>query len=120
MTCQLHGPGLNIVNSVAGLADVLTQVQTYPDCHACAQVTANTPMWIQAWGGAGGTRAGDGAAAGFAQMVTTLADLEGVGIIELYFYLGGKGSWNNTSGASGGGHPCHQDRSAGQSCNGPD
>ena len=103
VTCQLRVPGENIVNSVANLADVLTQIQNEPDCPACAKVTDETPIWIQAWGGRGGD--GDDSsegAPGFAQLVTSISGLKSVGIVQFYFYLGAGGSNGGTTGGAGG------------------
>jgi hypothetical protein len=104
VTCQLHAPGDNITNTVAVLSDILTQIQTYPDCPACAEVTDQTPMWLQAWGGTGGDPDDQSEGLpGFAQMVTSLSGLEGNGILQLYFYLGASGSNNGKiTGGSGG------------------
>lgn len=106
VTCQLNAPGDNIGTSVASLTDILTQIQNQDSstCAACASVTAETPLWLQAWGSSGGNRGRGSSVAvgGFAQTVTTISDLQAVGTVALYFYLGAAGGWNNTSGASGG------------------
>jgi hypothetical protein len=106
VTCQLNAPGDNIGTSVASLTDILTQIQNQnpSTCPDCASVTAETPLWLQAWGASGGNRGWGASVAvgGFAQTVTTISDLQAVGTIALYFYLGAAGGWNNTSGASGG------------------
>ena len=72
-----------------------------PDCTACAKVTTTTPMWIQAWGGTGGDpRDSVTGPSGYAQMVTSIGQLNGKGILDLYFYLGSAGG--NGGGITGG------------------
>ena len=103
VTCQLHVPGQNIATTVAGLTDILAQVTAEPGCTACSQVSANTPLWIQAWGGTGGDgRDSTEGSPGYAQMVTNISKLTGQGIVDLFFYMGSGGSTGGNKGGSGG------------------
>jgi hypothetical protein len=76
-------------------------------------VTGGTPIWIQAWGGKGGTGAGynvnaSGGLGGYAQTVTTLDDLQSeLGVSTLYYYVGNNGNshgsdTDDTEGGDGG------------------
>jgi hypothetical protein len=105
VTCLISAPSEYITTTVASLSDILTQIQTQSSssCADCASVTADTPLWLQAWGAPGGSRfQGLGGAPGFAQTVTTINELEMQGIVDLYYYFGQTGGYNQTSGASGG------------------
>ncbi len=103
VTCQLHVPGENIAKTIAALSDILTQVTAEPDCPACSKVTANTPLWIQAWGGTGGDgRDSTEGSPGYAQMVTSIGKITGQGIVDLFFYMGSGGSTGGNKGGSGG------------------
>lgn len=99
VTCELAAPGQLTAISSVNLNDVLTQVQ-----ETNSNITSNTVMWMQAWGGGGGqskdyNHAGAG---GFAQTVTSIEDLENQGVDVLYYYLGNGGSYSGASGGSGG------------------
>jgi hypothetical protein len=91
------------INSV-NLAGIVAQLQAAADCPTCNAVTADTVMWIQAWGGGGGCFAGKscGGGAGFAQTITTVSDLAGRGIADLFFSIGEQGNGGYDSGGSGG------------------
>lgn len=101
VTCWLHKPGENTTTSWANLDDILAQLtsQSSAACAPCQNITSQTPMWMQAWGGKGGKSGGN---SGFAQTVTTLADLQNQGIVTLFFYLGRNGYSSGTTGGSGG------------------
>jgi hypothetical protein len=75
-------------------------------------VTTQTPIWVQAWGGNGGRGAGDtvhasGGAGGFTQTILTAADLSSsYQTTTLYYYLGDEGATTDSSSdevAAGGG-----------------
>lgn len=95
--CQLTTPSESSSTSSVVLSDVVAQLSTYG-------VTTSTVMWVQAWGGNGGASHdyARGGAGGFAQMITSVADLENQGIVNLYFYLGKGGTHTGPSGGQGG------------------
>ena len=73
-----------------------------------AQITADTVVWIEAWGGGGGpgntSNGGSGAAGGYAQVTTTVDDLmRFLGTSDIYYYLGvnGGGPAANAGGDGG-------------------
>jgi hypothetical protein len=102
ITCQLTTPGEASSVSVVALSQVLSQLASY-DVNG-SSVTENTVLWLQAWGGSGGNSHdySHGGPGGFAQTITSIADLANMGIVNLYFYLGNAGSYTGLSGGQGG------------------
>lgn len=100
VTCWLNKPGENTAVSTVNLPALLTQLQTTPECAPCAQITTETVLWLQAWGAGGGTSSGG--SGGFAQTVTSIADLESTGTLNLHYYLAQGGTHHSASGGQGG------------------
>ncbi len=76
-------------SSAVDLAAIVTQI-------ADSDVTDDTVVWIEAWGGDGGagntSNGGPGGTGGYAQITTTVKHLrEFHGTSEIYYYLGVKG-----------------------------
>lgn len=101
VTCWLNQPGENTAVSSVNLQDLLAQLQSDSECAPCAQITAQTVLWLQAWGADGGTgKAGIG---GYAQTVTSIQSLEDdFGALDLYYYLAQAGTHSGASGGQGG------------------
>jgi hypothetical protein len=69
-----------------------------------AIVGDDTPMWVRAWGGAGGSNAGTLAAGvqGLAQTLTSIASIQSTyGTTQLYYYLGSVGDGSHEAGKGG-------------------
>jgi hypothetical protein len=79
---------LQTTNCGVDLDDVVSQVGN--------QVTQDTVMWIQAWGGKGGNtdKGTSGGAGGYAQTTTTVNDIKSMfdGSAQLYYFLAGAGA----------------------------
>jgi len=80
--------------------DVISQVQF--------DVTEDTVMWIQAWGGNGGNsdKACDGGSGGYAQTTTSVGDIKAMssdGSTQLFYFLAGGGSGGGDHCGSAGG-----------------
>jgi hypothetical protein len=96
VVCWLVVPS-TVSNTVTTLSSVnlqslINQLQLVPPdrCAPCASITANTVLWLQAWG-AENWGLNMRAHGGFAQTVTSISDLMGRGIQNLHFYLGAQG-----------------------------
>ena len=98
VTCQLTVPGESTTVNSVDLNMIVSQLSAF-------QVTGDTVVWIQVWGARGGEGYKGGATgqAGYAQMITSVSDLESAdyGSV-LYFYLGEHGTQNTDSGGQGG------------------
>lgn len=90
--------GLSQSQSSVDLTQVLEQVNSDPA--VTTTVNTGTTIWIEAWGAPGGNGSAGGGTAdegqgypgGYAQMTTTVADIQAnYGVTELYYYLGKKG-----------------------------
>ena len=98
LTCQLTVPGESTTVNSFDLDTIVSQLSAF-------QVTADTVVWIQVWGAEGdnGYKGGASGQAGYAQMITSISDLESAGYGSvLYFYLGQHGTHNKESGGQGG------------------
>ncbi|MEM9515599.1 MAG: PA14 domain-containing protein [Actinomycetota bacterium] len=85
---------------------VLADAATSIDIAQIPAASGSDELWIQAWGGAGGTTpvqsdtVGTGGAAGFAQTVTTVDAYESrFGTTTLYYLLGGAGVFSGAANA---------------------
>ncbi|MGH7787379.1 MAG: hypothetical protein ACRERC_10965, partial [Candidatus Binatia bacterium] len=94
---------LNTAASSANLASLLTIAAAVAP--STWTIDSDTPMWIRAWGGAGGDGqdgVGKGGAQGLAQTLTTVAALESrFSSSTLYYYVGQLGSENHQAGKGG-------------------
>jgi hypothetical protein len=90
-------------SAVAELEDYLSAANTVLSLAGqAATIDADTPMWIRAWGGEGGTVGQAGGAQGVAQTLTSLADFEArFGTTQIVYYLGGLGDENHAAGKGG-------------------
>ena len=105
MTCTLAGVANQ--SSLDLMTDLLPLAQ-----QVNGAISADTVMWIQAWGGKGGKGAeefggwtgGWGGDGGFAQTTTTINDYQTIfDTSQLYYYLANKGGDNTTAWGAGGG-----------------
>jgi len=105
--------GFSESQSSIDLTAMLDQINSDPD--VTTLVNENTTIWILAWGGHGGYGSGPdgtdghGADGGYAQMTTTVGQIQAdYGVTTLYYYLGNEGdpracaSGGNSCGGNGG------------------
>jgi hypothetical protein len=102
--CQINAFNGGGSRSAIDLAAMASQINLY---FGSGSVTADTVVWIEAFGADGAHGAtgngGSGGPGGFAQMTTTVNGLrEFFGTSEIYYYLGKKGSGSNGGGGGTG------------------